>query len=266
MPDWPLSFGTVFPRMVGGVRYEHTHRIIAGVVLLLTVTLTGWIWRRDGLSAEGAARPRLVRLSLAALGAVLLQASLGGATVLFRLPPAISVAHAALAQIFFALAVALAVLTAPTAVRRGASPSASLHQLYILTALAIYLQTLLGAIIRHTGSALVIPDFPLAFGRLIPPMESARIAVQFAHRVGALVVAGLILASVAAAFRFPSPAGRPLAAALGALLIAQVGLGAGIIWTLRAVPVSTAHVAVGALLFGTSVWLALISRPPAPQS
>src|ERR1700730_4331426 len=87
VPDWPLSYGRLMPPMVGGVFYEHGHRMVATAVGLLTVVLA--IWRR-----RPAPRAWVRRLGCAALAAVLAQVGLGGLTVIFLLPTAISVAHA----------------------------------------------------------------------------------------------------------------------------------------------------------------------------
>jgi heme a synthase len=106
VPDWPTSFGSWYkiPKLVGGVRFEHTHRMIAQVAGLLTIVLAVWTWRRE--------KRRWLRvLGWAALGTVIAQGILGGMTVLFYLPPAVSSAHAALAQTFFCIAVAMAVFT-----------------------------------------------------------------------------------------------------------------------------------------------------------
>src|SRR5438874_816702 len=106
VPDWPLSFGQVFPPMVGGVLFEHGHRLVAAFVGLLTVTLMVLLTQRE---------PRIwVRwLARGAVLAVLLQGALGGMTVLFRLPLAVSVTHACLAQAFLCLVITLAVCTGP---------------------------------------------------------------------------------------------------------------------------------------------------------
>src|SRR6478672_746450 len=101
VPDWPLSFGKFFPKMEGGVFYEHGHRMIAGTVGILTFILVGWLLR-----AERRAYVRY--MGFAALLAVLIQATLGGVTVLYRLPPTVSIAHACLGQIFFCLIVSIA--------------------------------------------------------------------------------------------------------------------------------------------------------------
>jgi len=106
VPDWPTSFGSLYkiPKLVGGVKFEHTHRMIAQGAGLLTIILAVWTWRAE--------KRRWMRvLSLAALGTVIAQGILGGLTVLFYLPPPISSAHAVLAQTFFCIAVAMALFT-----------------------------------------------------------------------------------------------------------------------------------------------------------
>src|ERR1700730_7422098 len=104
VPDWPLSYGTITPPMVGGIRYEHTHRVIAAAGGLLTIVLAFWLWRRD--------QRRWVRyLGLAAIGVVVAQGVLGGLTVLLYLHYGMPVAHACLAQIFFGIIISLAVFT-----------------------------------------------------------------------------------------------------------------------------------------------------------
>ena len=104
VPDWPLSYGMVFPPMVGGVFYEHGHRMVATFVGFLTTVMAIWLWRQE-------ARRWVRNLGFIALLAVIVQGMLGGLTVIFLLPTAISVTHACLAQTFFCLTVGLAVFT-----------------------------------------------------------------------------------------------------------------------------------------------------------
>src|SRR5207247_2533648 len=111
VPDWPTSYGWnmfTFPpsKWVGGILYEHGHRLIASTVGFLTVVLAVWLWLAES-------RQWLKRLGLVALGAVIAQGVLGGLTVLLFLPAAISTAHAALAEIFFCLTIAIALFTSP---------------------------------------------------------------------------------------------------------------------------------------------------------
>ncbi|MBI1722428.1 MAG: heme A synthase [Gemmatimonadetes bacterium] len=256
VPDWPLSFGTLFPTMEGGVRFEHTHRLIAATVGALTVVLALWLARRE---PRGWVRG----LGFAAVGAVIVQGVLGGLTVLFKLPAPISVAHASLAVVFFGLTASLALVTSPSWLApphpESDAGSPSTRILALTTAAAIYFQILLGALVRHTGAALAIPDFPLAFGRLLPPITSSLVAYQLAHRAGAAVVGLLVLWTAIRVLRRhgAQPLLRRPALALVALLGFQILLGGLTIWTRKAVIPTTAHVATGALLLVTSVMLAL---------
>src|SRR4051795_4969149 len=104
VPDWPLSYGQVMPEMKGGVFYEHGHRMIASAVGLFTVILAVWLWRAEK-------RTWLRKLGLVAVIAVIIQGGLGGMTVLFLLPKAVSISHACLAQLFFSTTVAIALFT-----------------------------------------------------------------------------------------------------------------------------------------------------------
>jgi len=262
VPDWPLSFGQFFPRMVGGVLYEHGHRMVAATVGALTVGFA--------IATRLVATHSTVRtLALAAVGTVVAQGLLGGLTVIFLLPPAISSAHACLAQAFLCLTVALAVLTHPDwapATRPPADPG--LARLTIATAATVYGQLILGAVVRHTGAGLAIPDFPLALGRLVPPFASSAIVIHFLHRMGALAVATMVVWTAARTLR--THAGeramvRPALLAL-ALVATQLTLGALVIWTQKAVLPTTAHVAVGAAILGTTVVWALRARRTAPAA
>src|SRR5688500_783047 len=155
VPDWPNTYGWfmfTFPleKMVGGIRYEHSHRLIASTVGFLILVLAIWLWR---------AEPRLWvrRLGFVALAAVITQGMLGGITVLWYLPDPISIAHASLAQIVFCLTVAIALATSPgwrRAYARGQAAPApddrTLQAVAVATTGIIYLQIVVGATMRHT--------------------------------------------------------------------------------------------------------------------
>ena len=258
VPDWPLSFGQVFPPMVGGVLYEHSHRMAAAVVGMLTVTLMVVMTRWEP-------RAWLKWVSRTAVLAVVLQGLLGGITVLWLLPTAISVSHACLAQAFLCLTVTLAVCTGPSWWQHWASRAeASQPRLVVLAAVTtamIYVQLILGALMRHTGAGLAIPDFPLAFGRLVPPLDSPAVLIHFLHRVGAVAVTLCIAWTVTRVIRRHVEERQLLrpALVLGGLLLVQLALGALTIWTRKAVLPVTAHVAVGAAVLATSLFLTLRS-------
>ena len=151
VPDWPTSFGSLYkmPRMIGGIFYEHGHRMLAEFVGLLTIVLAVWTWRAEK-------RLWLRLLGVAALGTVIFQGLLGGITVLFYLPPVISSAHAAMAQTFFCIAVLIAVSTGPRWVEEPPRAEAdarrpSLFTLALLSIFVLYVQLILGAMFRHKG-------------------------------------------------------------------------------------------------------------------
>jgi cytochrome c oxidase assembly protein subunit 15 len=252
VPDWPLSYGMLMPPMVGGILYEHGHRMVATFVGLLTTILAVWIWRREP-------RRWLRRLGMAALAMVITQGLLGGITVLYLLPTPVSVSHATLAQTFFCVTVLLAFATSrewkeAVLARDGGRPS--LRVVAMITTAAVYLQLILGAIVRHTGSALAIPDFPLAFGGLLPPMAEGAVIIQFVHRMGALLVTGCVgwlVLRIWGQYRQNPRFLRP-ALVVSGLVLLQILLGGTVIWTSRAVLPATAHVAIGALILATG-WL-----------
>ncbi len=260
VPDWPNTYGYFmfsFPlsKMVGGILYEHGHRLIASAVGILMIGLAVWFSRVDGR--------RWVRyLAWVALGAVILQGTLGGVTVLYFLPTPISVAHAGLAQLVFCLTVALALFTSPSWHTGTAAPIADrmLARLTIGTVAMVYVQVLVGAIMRHTGAGLAIPDFPLAFGHLVPPEWSWPIAIHFGHRVGALLVTLAVIATaghVLVHHRHRLEL-RRLAWLLIGLVTVQFTLGTLTVLSERQVGINTAHVATGAALLATVVLLTLL--------
>jgi len=270
VPDWPNSYGWfmfTFPleNWVGGIFYEHSHRLIASTVGFLILVLAFWLWR---------AEPRrwVRRLGYIALGAVITQGVLGGITVLWYLPDPISIAHASLAEIVFCLTTTIALVTSPgwrrgyLARGRDSSDLASapaddrrLQRLALATLATVYAQIVVGATMRHTDAGLAIPDFPWMFGHLVPDHWDPKIAIHFAHRVGALVVATVALTVVGAVFR--RHGGRPElrgpAGLLTLLIATQITLGAYVVLSGKQPIINTLHVATGALVFVTSLVLTL---------
>jgi heme a synthase len=272
VPDWPTTYGWsmfTFPlsKWVGGIVYEHGHRLIASTVGMLTIVLVVWTWMKEK-------RLWIRALSFIALLVVITQGILGGITVLLQLPPAVSIGHAGLAQLFFCTVVSLALFTSPGWMKgygetQGSKVAAdgTLRRLAIVTTAVVYLQILIGATMRHTGAGLAIPDFPLAFGRVVPPLDllaSPNVGVHFAHRVVALVTAGLILSitwRVWALHRSSPQLVRP--ALLGLLLVlVQIALGGLVVLSGRNAVINTAHVANGALVLATMVVLTLRACRP----
>lgn len=256
VPTWPLAFGKLIPQLKGGVRFEYGHRVLAGIVSLMTIGLALWAWL-------GEPRRWVRWLATGAVAMVLVQAVLGGLTVLFDLPLWLAVSHAGTAQAFFCLTVALAMITNPTW-ERPARVSAGMERPRVTTLAAvttgvIYGQVLIGAVMRHLGAGLAIPDFPLNFGHLIPPLDSPDVAINFAHRLGAIVVSIFVIWTVVEVMRSYRDIGALRRPALGmiVLLALQITLGAITVLSRRAVIPTTSHVAVGAGLLATSLFLTI---------
>jgi protoheme IX farnesyltransferase len=264
VPDWPLSYGRLMPPMVGGILYEHGHRMVAALVTLI-------VGLEAGVLLWGEKRRSVRRLGILAFTAILAQAVLGGLTVLFLLPPAISSAHAGLAQIVFALTAAIAWMTSPLwisgemveGVPAAGEPALDrTFRLTVAATAAVYVQILLGAVMRHVGAGLAIPDFPLSFGRLFPSAADfghPGVPIHFAHRAGAVVAVVLVVLAARAALNLSAklPAAATLAQIWAAVLAAQLALGAFSVWTKKAVAVTAAHLALGGLLLVLGVLLAL---------
>ena len=262
VPDWPTTYGWnmftfPFSKWVGGIFYEHSHRMVASFVGFLTIILTVWTWL-------GEKRAWVRWLSAAALGAIILQGVLGGLTVIFLLPAPISTLHACLAQTFFCLVIAIAVFTSPQWKRglpliKSQAESVSVPVLCASTTTAVYFQLILGALMRHTNAGLAIPDFPLALGHIIPPFTSSKVIIHFAHRLGAVIVTAMIIwtfSRIARAYSDHSLLFRPALIML-ILVGIQLTLGALTVWTAKAVFPTTAHVLTGALVLATSFLLTL---------
>ncbi len=247
VPDWPTTFGSFYkmPHMVGGVKYEHGHRMVAEFVGMLTIILAVWTWRVEK-------RRWLRLLGVAALGTVIVQGILGGITVLFFLPAPVSSAHAAVAQTFFCIAVAIAVFTGRRWIEEEPrvefdTRRPSLFTLTLLSIFVLYVQLLLGAMFRHKGLS------------------------WWPHVIHAGVVA-IVLSWTAiraiSVYSHVEAVKRPAILMLG-LMVAQLCLGflafiTRVMWGKEAAQpelpmiISTVvHVAVGALLLATTVVLAI---------
>ncbi len=254
VPDWPTSYGHVLrlPPWIGGIRYEHSHRLIAGFTIFLTTAIALWTWLADR-------RKWIKVLASAALGTIIVQAILGGLTVLRFLPPAISTAHAAVAQTFFCIAVLIAIFTgrkwveeAPPAVADGSRPT--LLMLSLFSIFMLYLQLVFGAMFRHQG----MPWWPHVLNAVIVALvltwTGVRAITQF---------------STISAIRRP-------AVMLLFILVLQLCLGFAafltrLVWSVGApqpelsmVIATVAHVAVGALLLATTAVLTMQAWRHAP--
>jgi heme a synthase len=285
VPDWPTTFGYnmfLFPvsKWVGGILFEHTHRLMGSLVGFLTIILAAWLWLADD-------RRWVRHLGVIALGGVILQGVLGGLRVTM-MKNEIGIFHACIAQAFLGLVVFIAVVTTNfwqslsgqnfTALSREAwSRVAQVRTIAVATTVAIYLQLALGATMRHQHRDLAILDFPTANGAWIPdtsptalgkinvwregqglsPVSAFQIWLQMVHRFLALIIG---VAVIAFWFRVRQDASlfvllKRLSSWWVVLVLCQIGLGGWVILSNKAADVATAHVALGAVMlsFGVSI-------------
>ncbi len=305
VPDWPNTYGYnmfafPFSKWVGGIFYEHTHRLLASGIGLLTTVLAIWLWFKDS-------REWMRWLGVLAFVLVALQGVLGGLRVTLDMDK-LGIVHGALAQLFFVLICALALFTsrwwqnqgragspqpADGAIGTSRPTDKNLRTLVLATTILIFLQLILGATMRHQHAGLAIPDFPLAYGKVWPdtsasavasynehrmsaiaenPITAGQIVLQMAHRLVAVAILVLVAICVwqvrSPGFsRSELPEGetpnvfRWYAYVWLTLIVAQIALGAWTIWSNKAADVATAHVLVGALTLVTgALWCVIAFR------
>ncbi len=284
VPDWPNTFGYnmfffPFSRWVGNIFYEHTHRLVASGVGLMTAVLAVWLWRKESR--------RWVRwLGVMAFLAVVLQGVLGGLRViLFK--DQIGIFHATLAQLFFVLVCAIALLTrrwwhTSESLRKKIVDELGLRWFFLVTTALILAQLVLGATMRHQHAGLAIPDFPTAYGKWWPDMDATAVAkynqnrtevntlnaitgfqigLQIVHRITAVVILlAVLLCAVSASRRLGWGHALTRFAVLWAgLVFIQAFLGAATVWTGKSADIATAHVAVGAVSLATGALACIVA-------
>ena len=289
VPDWPLSYGSLTPPMIGGIFYEHGHRLIAGLTGILVAILAFWMNRVE-------VRKWVRWMSYGALIAVIIQATLGGLRVLListegvqdaamtvtgganiqSTKIAVAVTHATLAQSILCMLFVILVATSRSWIhsRRQNALAVENQTLWRDTKIMVGLvfsQLVIAALVRHTGAGLVIPDFPLAFGSIIPPFWdlphdpnapfpvsetsfTLMVTIQFLHRLMAVAILFWVFTLFMRYNRLPQ-IGKLTIYLLG-LTVVQITLGAMNIWTGKSVFSTVPHVVVGALILAGSVVIA----------
>jgi cytochrome c oxidase assembly protein subunit 15 len=253
----------MLPEMTGGVFWEHLHRLVAGGLVLIFVAATYMAWKPE------ATRPVIRKWALAGIGLLLIQSLFGGLTVLMRLPDAVSTTHLALAFLFLALVTGLTVVASPGWFRgKGAGENLmGLRTLAVSGAALTFLQSVIGAAVRHMDAGLVCPDVPLCLGQWIPPLQSAAVAVHFGHRVTGLLLLITLLAFTVRAIRTLGPsAARTLAMSAGVLVTLQVLLGFFSVYTRLAVLPVSFHTLLAATILTLTVAVAVMTWAPGNAS
>ena len=286
VPDWPNSYGYnmfLFPPRLwaGNIFYEHTHRLYASFVGLLTVVLAVWAW-------FGEKRMWVRVLGLSCLSMVVIQGILGGLRVVL-LKLNLAIVHACVAQAFFCLVMLMCIVTSEwwalqpkmAAREQEAASGRWLVRLAVIAWVIVFLQLMLGATMRHYRAGLAIPDVPLAFGRVIPPTNAAdlraaqermvapdawydvddftvgQVWLAYGHRIGALLVLAVTITLVVVVLRKHRKLGlvKPAILLLG-LLATQLTFGVLTVLWKKPADIASAHVAVGALVLVTTFVLA----------
>lgn len=265
VPDWPTTYGYnmfLFPisRWVGGIFYEHTHRLIASGIGIWTLLLSAWI-----LAVE---KRRWVRiLGILAFLSVVFQGVLGGLRVTLN-ANFIGIFHGMLAQSFLSLLGILAIVTSPwflSGKYKNFYAPRRLKWVAMTVTLIIFIQLIVATSMRHAHAGLSITDFPTAYGKWWPPMDAPSVArinqdritqgqvattaiqigLQMLHRLLAIVIfigVGLF-AYLIRKFTYL----RSLGITWVFLICIQITLGAWTIWSNKAADIATTHMAIGAL-------------------
>ncbi|MDB6170580.1 MAG: cytochrome oxidase assembly [Verrucomicrobia bacterium] len=264
--DWPLSNGSINPHgwLTDVAMFaEHSHRLSAGLMAMITFVLAVWLGRTER-------RVWLRRLVWWAVGLVLMQAVVGGLRVLLdqrhigmvdtSVGRLFAMLHAVLAQLFACTLIAIAAACSRSWIEGADAPTGrAVRRLGLLCCVLLFVQLAIAAVMRHSFAGMAIPTFPASNfdGGLLPHLWNFRIAIHFAHRAMAAVLCVAIPWFVFTLVGDANASSRLRAGAVAllVLLTAQIFLGAQIIWTYRAAYVTTGHVVVGALTLVTTFWL-----------
>jgi len=285
VPDWPTTYGKfmfAYPlnQMAGGIKYEHTHRLLASIIGLLTLILTLWllcikqmpVWTR--------------RLGIFAFLTLVAQGILGGLTVKFFLPLWLSVFHGVLAQTFFLIVILIAyALSIERHQRRMEEESYNprVLRLAILLMAMIYIQLIIGNIMRHAQAGLAIPDFPTMgwtffstfdqawlnrinawrFENNLDPVNMGQVMIHLTHRFWAFLILLKILWLNHIAYK--ECLDRPMILKtlywLNIAVILQITLGISTVLSHKEVYTTTMHVTLGAIVLGLSFLMVLRTSP-----
>ena len=250
-PDWPLCYGEFFPRMQGGVAIEHSHRLVASLVGLLTLIFFLKTLRDSKVSSK------FKKLSLFAFLLVVFQGVLGGITVIYRLPTLVSTAHLGASMLFLAALfyLFLTINQNSTHENQTSIPPCAHHFSLILLVL-VYVQILLGALVKHTGASLACLEIPFCQGSLWPSGGSGLLYLHMTHRLVGMGL-GILLLGFPIYLKVKNISSHQPIWLLIILTAAQITLGFLSVYTYLDLPVALGHLGVGALLLLTLVYISI---------
>ncbi|WP_414662086.1 COX15/CtaA family protein [Horticoccus sp. 23ND18S-11] len=266
-PDWPLSNGSINPDgwLTDAAKFaEHSHRLSGMMMGFITIGLAAWLWRVEE-------RAWLRRLGLWALGIVILQGVIGGQRVTLNaidipwfhmsLGEVLRIPHGILAQIYVCVLIAIAIGCSRSWIERSTPVGSAVRTMGLVCTALMFVQLVIAVTMRHNAAGLAIYTFPYSTpapeNHWLPNEWNFRVAIHFAHRVMALILAFALTAFAWTIRRDrASTAGMKAgASALISLLVLQILLGAQIIWTMRRAEMTTGHVVVGAVTLAVTFWL-----------
>jgi len=286
VPDWPTTYGKfmfAYPlnRMAGGIKYEHTHRMLASLVGLLTLFLAFWLIKVKKIPVW------VRRLGIFAFLTVVAQGILGGLTVKFYLPVWLSTFHGVLAQTFFLVVIFIAYGLSVERNQRWNIEEESYNPRFLRLSIVlmgmVFIQLIIGNLMRHTQSGLAIPDFPTMGWTLFPsfdhvwlnrvnawrfennldPVNMGQVMIHLLHRVWAFLILLKILWLNNIAYK--ECLDRPLILKtlywLNMAVILQITLGISTVLTHKEVYTTTMHVTLGAIVLGLSFLMVLRASP-----
>jgi heme a synthase len=277
VPDWPGSYGYnmfLFPPAlwIDGIFYEHTHRLLASFVGFLTIVLAISIYKYSN-------DKRLIYAGWLALIIVIFQGLLGGLTVIYGLPAFVSIMHGVIAQTFFLISIYIWFNIHKSSVNIVTTTYSKLTFLSVCSILVLYIQLILGAIVRHLEAGLAIPDFPTMGGQFLPiitesiitkinttrmslnlpEVSSLQVLVHLFHRIGAILVLVTIVPLLVQLKRSVKNSIN-LIVIIYFLLICQIVLGIITVLSGRSPVITSLHVIFGALLLASIFYTFMLSK------
>ena len=253
-----ICHGSLFPKMVGGVLFEHGHRLVAMAVGFSQIALTILLWRR---------RASLRPVAALTLFMVCFQGLLGALTVKYQLPWAVSLAHLGHAMAYLAILIWVSWKTRSIRGKRLELNVASIRKWVFIASVAVIAQILLGGLVRHHEAALASLELPFHEGTLWPQNPPLPLALHLIHRMMGVMVGVVVMFCSLKIFTL-SPKGSLIRrlSVMGPLLVClQIVLGVSVILSFRATSIAVGHFAgaVALWILCSVLWMLVSNIKPA---